>query len=107
MRRTWVPQLISIAMLLWALYPDNSYGYYILLRWIVCGVFAYLTIQAFNDGLQGWVWVLGITAAVYNPILTVHLTRSIWSAINIVTIVIAVGSIFIIKKGKNGDAHTP
>jgi hypothetical protein len=97
MRRIWVPQLISILMLLWALNPDNPYGYYILLRWVTCGVFAYLAFQAFNQERQGWVWILGITAAVYNPIIRVHLTREIWSVLNVITIGIAVASIFVIK----------
>lgn len=84
-------------MLLWALNPYNPYGYYILLRWICCGVFAYLAFKAFYQEQEGWVWVLGITAAVYNPIIRVRLTREIWSVVNIVTIGIAVTSIFTLK----------
>ncbi len=34
-KRVWIPQAISILMLFWALYPDNPYGYYRLLRVIV------------------------------------------------------------------------
>ena len=84
-------------MLLWALVPANPYGYYILLRWICCGVFAYLAFQALDQKRQGWTWVLGITAAVYNPIIRVHLTREIWSVVNVITIGIAVASIFAMK----------
>jgi hypothetical protein len=83
-------------MLLWALHPDNPYGYYILLRWVCCGVFAYLAFKAFAQEQQGWAWVLGITAGVYNPIIRVHLTREIWSVVNIITIGIAVASVFAI-----------
>jgi len=84
-------------MLLWALNPANPYGYYILLRWVCCGIFAYLAFKALDQGYQGWVWVLGITAAVYNPIFRVHLTREIWSVVNAVTIGIAVASVFAVK----------
>ena len=52
-------------MLLWALNPDYPYGYYILLRWVCCAAFAYLAVKALGQNQQGWVWVLGITAAVY------------------------------------------
>jgi len=97
MKRIWIPQLIASLMLLWALNPDNPYGYYILLRWVCCGVFAYLALKAFGQEQQGWVWVLGITAAVYNPIIRVHLTREIWSVVNVITIGIAVASVFAIK----------
>ncbi len=97
MRRIWVPQLIAGLMLFLALNPYNPYGYYILLRWVCCGVFAYLAFRAFGSGQQGWVWVLGITAAVYNPIIPVHLTREIWPVVNVITIGIAAASVFAIK----------
>ncbi len=92
-------------MLLWALNPNNPYGYYSLLRWVCCAVFAYLAFQAFAQEKQGWLWVLGITAAVYNPIIRVHMTREIWSVINVITIGIAVASIFGLKA--NDNTHTP
>jgi len=84
-------------MLLRALDPENPYAYYILLRWVCCGVFAYLAFQAVDQEKQAWVWVLGITALVYNPIFRVHLNRELWSIINVVTIGIGVVSIFALK----------
>jgi hypothetical protein len=84
-------------MLLWALVPGNPYGYYTLLRWVCCGVFAYLAFQAFDNKRQEWVWVLGIAAGIYNPIMPVHLTRELWVVVNVVTIGIAVWSVFAIK----------
>jgi hypothetical protein len=84
-------------MLLWALNPENPYGYYVLLRWICCGIFAYLAFKGFEQGHQGWVLVLGITAAVYNPIFRVHLTREIWSVVNVAAIGTAVASTFALR----------
>lgn len=81
-------------MLVWALNPANPYGYYVLLRWVCCGVFAYLAFHAFNQKRQAWVWILGITAGIYNPIVPVHLTREIWSVVNVITIAVAAASIF-------------
>jgi hypothetical protein len=100
-RRIWIPQVVAIGMLLWALNPDNPYGYYVLLRWICCGIFAYLSFQALERGKRDWVWILGITALIYNPIVSVHLTRGIWQVVNIVTIVIALASIFSFGKRKS------
>jgi len=105
MKRIWIPQLISIVMLLWALNPENPYGYYILLRWVVCGAFSFLAVQAINRGKQGWLYVFGITALIYNPIVRVHLTREIWSVVNVVTIAIAVVSIFVMKMKHNMVAY--
>jgi hypothetical protein len=97
-KQLWIPQVICIIMLLWALNPTNPYAYYVLLRWVCCGIFAYLAFKAFEYKKQGWVWVLGITALLYNPIFRVHLNRELWSIINVVTIVIAMASIFTFKK---------
>lgn len=97
MKKIWIPQAIIILMLLWALNPLNPYGYYVLLRWVCCAVFVYLAIQAWEREKQGWVWILGVTAAIYNPILRIHSTREMWSIVNLVTIGLAVASISVLK----------
>ena len=99
-RGIWIPQVVAIGMLFWALNPDNPYGYYVLLRWVCCGIFAYLAFQALERDIRDWVWILGITALIYNPIFSVHLTRGIWEMVNIATIVIAITSIFMFRKEK-------
>jgi len=48
MKRIWVPQIIASVLLVWALNPENPYGYYILLRWVCCVAFAYLAYQALD-----------------------------------------------------------
>lgn len=88
--RIFTPQSISILMLVFALNPDNPYGYYILLRFVLCASCAYLAFRAYAIDKIEWAWILGITAALYNPIVRVHLTREIWSVINIITIVILI-----------------
>ena len=96
-QKMWLPQSLVSLMLLWALNPSNPYGYYILLRWVCCGCFAYMACAAYEQKKQNWVWILGITAIIYNPIIKVHLTREIWSFVNVITIGIALVSIFILK----------
>ena len=104
MKRVWVPQLVAVFMLLWALNSENPYSYYILLRWVCCPIFAYLAFRGHEFGQRDWVWVMGVTAAVYNPILRVHLTREIWSVVNVVTIGIALASVFAFGPGRS--SHT-
>ena len=103
MKRIWIPQVIGIAMLLWALNPANPYAYYILLRWICCAIFACLAVQALRKKQSGWAWVLGVTAAIYNPFIPLHLNREIWTFVNIVTIAVALGSIFFLKMAPAGE----
>ncbi len=92
-------------MLLWALNPETPYGYYTILRWVCCGIFGYLAVNAYNEKQHGWVWLLGVTAGVYNPIWPVHLTREIWSVVNVVTVGIAVASIHVFNR-KNETQHS-
>ena len=94
----WIPQVVVIVLLLVAFNPGNPYGYYIGLRWACCGCFSYLAYRAWEKHLIGWTWTLAIVAIAYNPFFRIHLGREIWSAVNVVTIGIAVGSIFAFKK---------
>ena len=98
MKKIWIPQAIVIPILLLALNPDNPYGYYIFLRWVCCAAFVYPVLsEALTLDKGGWVWILGLTAIIYNPIFRVHGTRDMWFVINLVTIGLAVASIFVLK----------
>ncbi len=97
MKRIWVPQALCIVMLLWALNPANPYGYYVLLRWVCCAAFSFLTMRAIKAGREGWQWLLGFTAAIYNPIIPVHLARGLWSGLNVATAALAAASIVALR----------
>ena len=98
-----VPQIVAIAMLGWALIPANPYGYYIILRFVVCGVCAYLAVRAFQIDKIGWVLIVGITAVIYNPIIRVHLAREIWSVVNIATIIMLIVTIQTLRTPSEGS----
>jgi len=97
-KRMWIPQLIAVVMLLIALNPSNPYGYYTFLRFVCCAVFAYLAFLAFEQKIHLFAWLLVVTAVVYNPIVRINLTRDIWTAINMVTIIIAIASAIFLKR---------
>ena len=90
-----IPVAISIAAILWAFNPDNPYGYYILLRFILCGTFSWFCFQAIKQEIQpGFIWVSGITALIYNPFIRFGLGRTIWTFVNIATIFMLIFSLF-------------
>jgi hypothetical protein len=102
-----LPQAIAGGMLLWALYPGNSSGYYTLLHWVCCGTLIYLVYKAVKLKRQIWIWILVITALVYNPIFRLHLGE-LWFTINLITAGIVVVSIFplrnlLLKIGKTKE----
>lgn len=88
-------------MLLWALNPDNPYGYYRLLRVVCCVIFSFLTYKAVILKKGNWGWVMASLALVYNPLFPLHMTRNIWSIVNIITIILAGILILILAHGPN------
>jgi len=79
----WLVPMAALAVALLEL----PYGYYVLLRLLVCAVCAYLAVQENYAGRTGWTWVLGGVAVLYNPIFRIHLDREFWSVVNVATIV--------------------
>ena len=93
-----VPQLICGIMLLWALNPGNPYGYYVLLRIVLCAACAYIAMRAAEIGKTNWTWILGVTAVIYNPLIRIHLTRQLWSVINVATILLLIATFWSLRK---------
>lgn len=87
--------LMAIAM------GKMPYGYYTLIRWIVCPVFVFLAIHCKKQKEIPWIWVFGVLAGLYNPIVPVHLGREIWVLANVVSVVLIVISFFI----KRNEEH--
>lgn len=94
MKRDWLPQLIASGMLFWALTPGNPYGYYVLLRWVCCAVFAFVAVKAHTRKQYGWTWTLGVAAAIFNPIVPLHLDRELWMIVDLLAILIVLKSMF-------------
>ena len=95
-------KIMMIVMLVVAIFPIPFYGYYILLRLVVCGGFGYLATTAYSRGVRGgWLWLLGGIAVLYNPIIRLPMEREIWTFANLATIAVLVVSM---KKAK-GKPH--
>jgi hypothetical protein len=92
-----VARLVGMVLLLWAL-DKHPYGYYTLLRWLVCGVSAYSTLVAINLKKIPWAWILGITAVIFNPIIPIHLSRETWATIDITAAGILGASTFFVRE---------
>ena len=93
-----VPVLyICSALLLVALFP-MPYGYYILLRIVVCAVSIWSGIEAHKKGASITPWIFAVIAILYNPIEKIHLSKELWMPINIATAIIILSSIKKLKK---------
>ena len=76
--------LVPAVMLLVAVGP-MPYGYYTLLRWIVCIACIFVASQEYDLRGVASVGVLGFTglAVLFNPLIPIPLTREIWAPINV------------------------
>jgi hypothetical protein len=58
------------------------YGYYILLRFIACGVFAWAAYIAFERNEELLPWAFVVLAIVFNPIFKIHFPKEMWAIID-------------------------
>lgn len=75
--------LVPIGMLVLALL-NLPYGYYTLLRIIVCGCCGYLAYKEYEIEQKAsfWVLVLGAISLLFNPLIPIHLGRDVWAIID-------------------------
>lgn len=99
----WVaPAVLLVAALLpW------PYGYYGLLRLVVFAVGTWIAYEQwrFDDAVSGWVVAFGGVALLYNPIMPVHLTREIWSVLNVATAVLFLAHLGALRKVIAGQSN--
>lgn len=77
----------SLAVLLGVL--SMPYGYYTLLRCVLCLAAALGFAAARRRDDQPWRWAYGAHAVLYNPVLPVHLgAKSLWILVNAGTLVV-------------------
>lgn len=94
------PLIISIAMLSGAVFIQWPYGYYQILRFVVCGSAAYIAYLAYETKKNWAVWMFGAIALLFNPLVPIHLSREIWQPIDIIVAGIFFGGIVFLKKNQ-------
>ncbi len=78
-------------MLFLAIAKGLPYGYYILLKIIVCATAIYLAIFTYKQKKQLWVWIMGGVAFLFNPLIRMPLHKADWGFFDFVC-----GIIFIV-----------
>ena len=77
-----VPAVVSIVFLILAVVNSWPYGFYTLLRLVVCGSAAYLAVQFHSQSNDAWTWAMAGVALLFNPVLPVGLGRDMWVPID-------------------------
>ena len=100
-----VALLIAVAFLLLALFDGWPYGFFTVLRFVVFGATAYVARMAYEEKKEGWVWVFGFIAMLFNPIIPIYLTRETWRVIDSFLVIILLLTILFLKlESKNGSS---
>ncbi len=92
-----IPSLVAALMLLGGL-ARWPYGYYQLLRFVVCGVSVYVIYMAYNWQRKWAIWLFGFIAFLFNPIIPIHLSREIWQPIDAGCALLFFNIAFVLKK---------
>jgi len=82
-----IPAVIA-ALTLFAALGDWSYSYYQLLRFIVCAAGAYVAYTAYYSRYPWAVWLFGVIAILFNPLVPIHLSRATWQPVDLMCAVL-------------------
>jgi len=89
-----IASVISVVLLLLAIPAIWPYGYYILLRWIVTASAIFLIWIAYDLKKTFWLFLMGIVAILFNPIIPVYLDKGTWVIIDFIVAILFLVSIF-------------
>ena len=76
---------VSALLAAGAFYPDHSYNYFVLLKWVVFATSIWAAVIVGENKQTFSVVVFGAIAIIHNPIMRFHFDRTIWLVIDGVT----------------------
>lgn len=97
---TMIPTSVAALMLLGCLIEGMPYGYFQLLRWIVCGVCGYRAFQSHTLQKPVWMWAFLCSVVIFNPLAPIHLGREIWLVLDVGLAVLMLVSLAAVRTPK-------
>jgi hypothetical protein len=94
---TTIPTLISIVMLFSGIPEFVPYGYYTLLRLVVCGTSIYIVYFSFEKEKKVIGSISILFAFIFNPIIPIHFGKEVWVLIDIIAALFYGVTIFILR----------
>ena len=92
---------ISAILLFGALLEGWPYGYFTLLRFVVCITSGYIGYTAYRLNKEFWMYSFGLLTILFNPIVPIHLSRDMWVVIDFLVGLFMIASIFKLKIKSN------
>ena len=80
--------MVSGVLLILAIPTGWPYDFYILLRWLIFAVSAYVAWGFYKSNLPTWTLILGGIALLFNPILPFYLSKSSWVVMDLIAAIL-------------------
>lgn len=93
-----IPTLISVIMLLMATFGSFPYGFYTLLRLVVCFSCIFNASFAYKTRQKQWMYTMGFIVLLFNPIIKIHFDKSTWQLLDFVTAIVLTVSVFKLRR---------
>ena len=97
-------RVVASVFLFWAV-SRHPYGFYTLLRWIVCASAAYTAYVSTTMKRIPWAWVLGVIALMFNPFIPPRIERATWVYIDVATGIILLLSILFVRESSKSRSE--
>ena len=101
-----IPSVLAAIMLLGALgyWP---YGYYVLLRWVICPAAIFVLAATIIWKTYWACWAFGVVVMLFNPIAPIHLTREIWRIVDLVVAALFLIGIVVLSAPSKNQTQEP
>lgn len=96
-RPHFVPALVSAAMLFAAL-GRWPYGYFVVMRWVVCTSAIFVAVVAYKSRQYWGTWLYGLLALLFNPVFSARLRRGTWRPLDAVAGIAMVIAIILVRR---------
>jgi uncharacterized protein DUF6804 len=76
------------------------YGYYTFARIVTCGIATLIAVAGFFErpAVQAWSVLLILVAVLFNPVVPIHLNRSTWFYLDLITTAVFVAHLFLVRE---------
>jgi len=98
--RAVAPAIVAVIFLALGLIDRWPYGFYTVLRVVVCVSAVYLAVLARELRRFNWVWLMAILALLFNPLVPVRLPRAPWQIIDLIAAGIFLASLLFLRGRK-------
>lgn len=95
----------NAVLLVWAL-ARHPIGYYTILRLVTCTVCGYGLYLAFQWKQIGWGFAFAALALLFQPVITLRMTKQTWGYVDVATAIFLIGTIFLFRGGSVSEARS-